>query len=141
MVRDFLTRDGVRAVALSSAAALAVGLAASRAPGASRHALAARTGGRSSAERRCRYQNPTLPISQRVADLLGRMTLAEKIGQMTQAERADVDADPSLITAARPRQRAVRRRLGADAEHAGGVGRHGRPLPGGRARTPGSASR
>ena len=36
---------------------------------------------------------------QRVADLLGRMTLAEKVGQMTQAERADVAADPSLITA------------------------------------------
>ena len=26
------------------------------------------------------------------------MTLAEKVGQMTQAERVDVDADPSLIT-------------------------------------------
>ncbi len=34
----------------------------------------------------------------RVDDLLGRMTLAEKVGQMTQAERIDVDADPSLIT-------------------------------------------
>ena len=29
-----------------------------------------------------------------------------------------------------PRQRAVRRRLGADAEHPDGLGRHGRPLPG-----------
>ena len=28
-----------------------------------------------------------------------------------------------------PRQRAVRRRVGADAEHADGVGGHGRPLP------------
>ncbi|KQW53541.1 beta-glucosidase [Nocardioides sp. Root1257] len=44
------------------------------------------------------YQDPTLPTAQRVDDLLGRMTLAEKIGQMTQAERIDVDADPSLIT-------------------------------------------
>jgi beta-glucosidase len=26
------------------------------------------------------------------------MTLAEKVGQMAQAERADVSADPSLIT-------------------------------------------
>ncbi len=44
------------------------------------------------------YQDPGLPVAERVADLLGRMSLADKIGQMTQAERADVDADPSLIT-------------------------------------------
>src|SRR6478609_8929257 len=44
------------------------------------------------------YQDPSLPTAQRVTDLLGRMTLAEKIGQMTQAERVDVDADTSLIT-------------------------------------------
>ncbi|MFL5863697.1 MAG: glycoside hydrolase family 3 protein [Solirubrobacteraceae bacterium] len=44
------------------------------------------------------YQNPVLPISQRVDDLLSRMTLAEKVGQMTQAERASVDADTSTIT-------------------------------------------
>src|SRR6478735_9399222 len=44
------------------------------------------------------YQDPTQPTDVRVADLLGRMTLAEKIGQMTQAERIDIDADPSLIT-------------------------------------------
>lgn len=44
------------------------------------------------------YRDPHAPTSKRVADLLGRMTLAEKIGQMAQAERADVDADPSLIT-------------------------------------------
>jgi len=44
------------------------------------------------------YRDSHLSVEQRVADLLGRMTLAEKIGQMTQAERVDVDADPSLIT-------------------------------------------
>ncbi len=46
------------------------------------------------------YQNPVLPVSQRVQDLLSRMTLAEKIGQMTQAERASVDTvtDMSKIT-------------------------------------------
>ncbi len=33
------------------------------------------------------YQNAKLPVEQRVADLLGRMSLAEKAGQMTQAER------------------------------------------------------
>ncbi len=44
------------------------------------------------------YQNAVLPVSQRVQDLLSRMTLAEKIGQMTQAERASVDTDTSKIT-------------------------------------------
>lgn len=44
------------------------------------------------------YRNSHLSVDRRVADLLGRMTLAEKIGQMAQAERADVDADPTLIT-------------------------------------------
>ena len=42
------------------------------------------------------YQDPTLPVATRVADLLSRMTLDEKIGQMTQAERAN--ASPSDIT-------------------------------------------
>ncbi len=44
------------------------------------------------------YQDPDLPTATRVADLLGRMTIEEKVGQMAQAERADVDADPTLIT-------------------------------------------
>ncbi|MDX6300122.1 MAG: beta-glucosidase, partial [Nocardioidaceae bacterium] len=44
------------------------------------------------------YENPSLPVKQRVADLLGRMTLEEKVGQMTQAERAAVDKDTSQIT-------------------------------------------
>lgn len=43
------------------------------------------------------YLNPRLPTDRRVADLLSRMTLAEKIGQMTQAERGAVDADRGLI--------------------------------------------
>ncbi|WAZ24307.1 CIA30 family protein [Streptomyces cinnabarinus] len=33
------------------------------------------------------YLNSKLPVKKRVADLLGRMSLAEKAGQMTQAER------------------------------------------------------
>ncbi|NNJ61673.1 MAG: beta-glucosidase [Dactylosporangium sp.] len=36
------------------------------------------------------YQDPTLPVSTRVDDLLARMSLAEKAGQMTQAERSVV---------------------------------------------------
>ncbi|GAA1415946.1 glycoside hydrolase family 3 N-terminal domain-containing protein [Catellatospora coxensis] len=36
------------------------------------------------------YQDPALPVATRVADLLSRMTLDEKLGQMTQAERASV---------------------------------------------------
>jgi beta-glucosidase len=36
------------------------------------------------------YLDSSLPISARVNDLLGRMSLADKIGQMTQAERAAV---------------------------------------------------
>ncbi|HEY4689489.1 MAG TPA: glycoside hydrolase family 3 N-terminal domain-containing protein [Anaerolineae bacterium] len=33
------------------------------------------------------YLDPSLPVEQRVEDLLARMTLAEKIGQMTQVEK------------------------------------------------------
>jgi beta-glucosidase len=44
------------------------------------------------------YENASLPIRARVRDLLSRMTLAEKIGQMTQAERASIDTDTSKIT-------------------------------------------
>lgn len=43
------------------------------------------------------YLDARRPIDKRVADLLQRMTLEEKIGQMTQAERGAVFDDPSLI--------------------------------------------
>jgi beta-glucosidase len=36
------------------------------------------------------YRNRSLPIEKRVEDLLGRMTLDEKIGQMTQADHASL---------------------------------------------------
>ena len=36
------------------------------------------------------YEDPSLPVATRVNDLLGRMSLDEKIGQMTQAERLSV---------------------------------------------------
>ncbi|MEU7742686.1 glycoside hydrolase family 3 N-terminal domain-containing protein [Nonomuraea sp. NPDC049158] len=38
------------------------------------------------------YQDPSLPVPTRVADLMGRMSLEEKLGQMTQAERGSVSA-------------------------------------------------
>jgi beta-glucosidase len=44
------------------------------------------------------YEDPSQPVPARVADLLSRMTLEEKVGQMTQAERGAVVGDPSLIT-------------------------------------------
>ncbi len=41
------------------------------------------------------YLDAARPVADRVTDLLGRMTLQEKVGQMTQAERATADAaDP-----------------------------------------------
>lgn len=42
------------------------------------------------------YQDPSQPIETRVADLLSRMTLDEKIGQMTLAERSAI-SDPQDI--------------------------------------------
>lgn len=35
----------------------------------------------------CLYKNPNQPIEARIKDLLSRMTLSEKIAQMTQIER------------------------------------------------------
>jgi beta-glucosidase len=45
------------------------------------------------------YQDPALPVAERVTDLLGRMSLDDKTGQMIQAERAAVT--PAQITSAR----------------------------------------
>lgn len=38
----------------------------------------------------CIYKDPNAPIEVRVKDLLSRMTLKEKVAQMTQIERATV---------------------------------------------------
>ncbi|TKW38193.1 hypothetical protein SEVIR_1G097600v4 [Setaria viridis] len=40
-----------------------------------------------------RYKDPTRPLNARIDDLLGRMTLAEKIGQMSQIEREKATPD------------------------------------------------
>ncbi|WP_243719634.1 glycoside hydrolase family 3 N-terminal domain-containing protein [Actinomadura sp. KC06] len=50
------------------------------------------------ADDRPAYLDPRLPVPERVDDLLRRMTLQEKIGQMTQAERVAVDGDRDQIT-------------------------------------------
>lgn len=47
------------------------------------------------------YLDPRLSTGRRVADLMRRMTLDDKIGQMTQAERGAVTADPTQITTLR----------------------------------------
>lgn len=43
------------------------------------------------------YLNHRLPVAKRVADLLSRMTLEEKVGQMTQAERGAMAGDPTQV--------------------------------------------
>src|SRR5262245_12081785 len=43
------------------------------------------------------YLDAKAPIGRRVKDLLSRMTLEEKIGQMTQAERGAVAGDPTQV--------------------------------------------
>ncbi|WP_132189703.1 MULTISPECIES: glycoside hydrolase family 3 N-terminal domain-containing protein [Kribbella] len=44
------------------------------------------------------YLNSKLPVKTRVKDLLGRMTLAEKVGQMTQAERNALRSRTDIAT-------------------------------------------
>lgn len=42
------------------------------------------------------YRNPALPVSERVSDLLSRMTLEEKVGQMAQADRQFLESDEDI---------------------------------------------
>ncbi len=39
------------------------------------------------------YKNPTLSIDKRTSDLLAKMTLAEKLGQMAQVDRRGISPD------------------------------------------------
>ncbi|NEG55872.1 glycoside hydrolase family 3 N-terminal domain-containing protein [Bifidobacterium platyrrhinorum] len=43
------------------------------------------------------YENPDLPASERIADLLGRMTLEEKVGQMMQLDARSGDLDDLIV--------------------------------------------
>jgi len=73
--------------AATAAVALAIGMTATAATGQS-----------ASATGRPAYMNPHLPVSARVADLLGRMTLPEKIGQMVQIEATQVTDNSNACT-------------------------------------------
>lgn len=72
----------VSALLLALTSVAATSAAAQPAPASSQRAL---------------YRDAGQPTHRRVADLLGRMTLEEKVGQMTQTERGAVAGDPSLI--------------------------------------------
>jgi beta-glucosidase len=90
-----LTRRRSLLVAVAGAAVcagLGVTSIASGAGGGHQRATAAR------ASALLPYQNPRAPLRTRVEDLLKRMTLEEKIGQMTQTERGSVSSNDSLIT-------------------------------------------
>jgi beta-glucosidase len=73
------------------AAAAAVALAAGM-------TVATVSGQSASATGRPAYLNPKLPVQARVADLLGRMTLPEKIGQMVQIEATQVTDNSNACT-------------------------------------------
>jgi len=45
------------------------------------------------------YKDAAQPIPKRVDDLLGRMTLAEKVGQMTQVDRGFLNTPADITTA------------------------------------------
>jgi beta-glucosidase len=83
------TRTVLAGLAATAALAVPIGLAAPGAGAATHHRAGAGA---------LPYENPRLPVRERVEDLLSRMTLEEKIGQMTQAERGGIDADTSKIT-------------------------------------------
>src|SRR5690242_10693030 len=60
--------------------------------------VSAATSSPASAGGRPAYLNASLPVQARVSDLLGRMTLPEKIGQMVQIEQSQVTDQTSACT-------------------------------------------
>src|SRR5215472_16439649 len=88
--RGVIRRRSVRRTAFPAAAAaviLAIGLTS-----------AAVTSQTAAATGRPAYLNSHLPVQARVADLLGRMTLPEKIGQMVQIEATQVTDTSNACT-------------------------------------------
>jgi beta-glucosidase len=92
-----LTADGPAAAAYTGGSAM--GATATTGTDGSATGTDATTGtdGSATGTARLPYEDPGLPVETRVADLLSRMTPAEKIGQMTQAERVAATADPTLV--------------------------------------------
>src|SRR3954447_5657998 len=91
------TRTVLAAVTAATALAVPAALAAPGAGAAGGHHGGGHHGGGPKGHG-LPYENPRPPVRARVADLLSRMTLAEKIGQMTQAERAEVDKNAKITT-------------------------------------------
>jgi beta-glucosidase len=88
--REAIRRRSARRSAIAAATAavaLAIGMT-----------VAAAAGQSASATGRPAYMNPRLPVQARVADLLGRMTLPEKIGQMVQIEATQVTDSSNACT-------------------------------------------
>jgi beta-glucosidase len=88
--REAIRRRSARRSAIAAATAavaLAIGMTVAAAGGQS-----------ASATGRPAYMNPRLPVQARVADLLGRMTLPEKIGQMVQIEATQVTDSSNACT-------------------------------------------
>ncbi|MEU4622341.1 glycoside hydrolase family 3 N-terminal domain-containing protein [Actinoplanes sp. NPDC023801] len=81
----FSGAPGRAAVAMTAMAGLLAGVMAQPAASAAVAALP--------------YQDPALPVATRVTDLLGRMSLDDKVGQMTQSERGTTT--PADITSYR----------------------------------------
>jgi beta-glucosidase len=78
------TVTALAAVAALSSGALASGASAAVAPAQAQSSAAVLP-----------YQDPTLPVATRVDDLLSRMTLDDKVGQMTQVDRTALLNTPS----------------------------------------------
>lgn len=92
-------RTARSAGALTATLALAAGVALAP-TGASAQSTPSAAAPAAKAAPAAPYLDPALPVRRRVRDLLSRMTLAEKVGQMTQAERASVTDDTAgTITA------------------------------------------
>lgn len=90
-------RPARAAVAVAAIAALAAtALATAPSTNASNETAPSAASARPSAK--APYLNPKLSTKARVADLLSRMTVAEKVGQMTQTERIQVFDDETPIT-------------------------------------------
>jgi beta-glucosidase len=102
-------RVGLRAAALAAGVALAALSGGLSSAGDAKSAPAAAAPNVPKPMADAAYWNASLPTEQRVADLLGRMTLAEKIAQITalwenktEVQRADYTFDPAKASQTHP---------------------------------------